>query len=333
MFKLKGKKVLVTGAGGFIGSKVVEVLIAAGAEVFGFHHYRGTGGYNSVPVGQVPHTQHYYSGNICDAAGLEFAIKTSGATIVIHMAASISIPYSYQNPRDVVETNVMGTYNVLQACKNIPGIERVVITSSSEVYGTPDSVPITEEHKLKPQSPYSASKISGDALAKSFYCSFELPVVILRPFNTYGPGQSDRAVIPNVIKQALWSDKVQVGALHPKRDFVYVDDTARAFLLAADPERKINGETIHFGTNEAYSVQEVIDHVRELLNGEIPPIEVSEFRKRPSMSEVLHLQADYTKARKLLDWEPQMKFVDGLKEVISYMRDHQVIYNPKAYAI
>lgn len=332
MKSLEGKKVFVTGAGGFIGSRVVEALITSKAEVICLLHYVSKPVVHQLSDTATNQCKFVY-GNICDAAGLEQAIQQSKATIIIHIAASISIPYSYQNPRDVMEANVVGTYNVLQACKNIPGIERVVITSSSEVYGTPDVIPITEENKIKPQSPYAATKVAGDALARSFYTSFDLPVVILRPFNTFGPGQSDRAVIPNVIKQVLWSDKIEVGALHPKRDFVYIDDTARAFLLAADPDKKINGETIHFGTNVAYSVEDIIRMVTTILNKKDLPVVISEFRKRPNMSEVLHLQADFSKAERLLDWRPQTPFTEGLTYAINYVKVHEHIYRPKEYAI
>ena len=331
MFALKGKNVLVTGAGGFIGSKLCEMLIEGEAKVHGFFHYSGKHDTGLIHAGALScMTLHF--GNLADTDSVEKAVKDSNADIVIHLGASISIPYSYQNPRDVMLANVVGTLNILQACQK-QKVSRLVVTSSSEVYGSADIIPITEENPFKPQSPYSASKVSGDAIARSFYCSFDLPVVILRPFNTFGPRQSDRAVIPNVIKQALWSDTIQVGALHTKRDFVFVDDTARAFMLAADPENYvINGESIHFGTNEAYSVQEMIDKVQAIV-GTNKAVVVSEFRKRPNMSEVLHLQADYSKAKRLLGWEPTVTFESGLDQVVEYMKTKKEEFEPTAYRV
>ena len=329
MQNLKGKKVLVTGAGGFCGSHVVERLIAEGAVVRAMFKSNAKSSFGLLPLEAVHEVEPRFA-DITDADAVRSIVK--GQDIVLHLAAIISIPYSYEHPGETVSTNVLGTLNVLKACHDF-GVQRVVITSTSEVYGSAENLPITEAHPLKPQSPYAASKVAADAIARSFYCSYGLPVVTLRPFNMIGARQSSRAVIPNVIKQVLWrKDKIEIGALHTYRDFVNAKDVARGFVLAADPETKIDGEVIQLPTNEMHSVKEVIDLIQK-LGGTNLPVVVSEFRLRPTQSEVLQLKGSFDKAKRLFDWEPKISFQNSLEEMFEYVREHRDQYDPKTYAI
>lgn len=325
---VKGKKVLLTGGGGFIGSHLADLLVKEDADLRVFFKYNGRRDSGLIQPETLANAEPVF-GDITDYDAVEKAVD--GCDVIFHLAASISIPYSYEHPQEVFDANATGTMNILQAALK-HDVERVVVTSTSEVYGSADILPITEGNPLKPQSPYAASKVAADAMARSFYCSYGLPVVIGRPFNAMGPRQSDRAIIPTIIKQALWRDKIVVGALHPKRDFVYVEDLARAFLACGQADRSVEGETIQFATNQAYSVQEVITLVGEAL-GQGVPVETAGVRMRPTMSEVLHLQGDYSKAERLLGWKPAVSFEEGLRRTIEYIKSHRESYDPVAYAV
>jgi dTDP-glucose 4,6-dehydratase len=305
------KKILVTGADGFIGSHLTEELVRQGYSVKVFVLYNS---FNSW--GWLDHSQketldklEVFSGDIRDPYGVKEAMK--GCDMVLHLAALIAIPYSYHSPATYVDTNVKGTLNVVQAAREL-GIQKVVHTSTSEVYGTAKFVPITEEHPLQGQSPYSASKIGADQIAMSFYQSFNTPVSIIRPFNTYGPRQSARAVIPTVITQiANGTRKIKLGALHPTRDFNYVKDTVRGFIAIAESEKSI-GEVINIGSNFEISIGDTVQLIAEAMGVEIE-IETDEIRLRPEKSEVNRLWADNRKAKQLVGWEPLYGGREGFK--------------------
>lgn len=320
---LTHKKILVTGADGFIGSHLVETLLASGHDVRAFVLYNS---FNSW--GWLDHLSpglhqglDVFSGDIRDPYGVKQAMQ--GCDVVLHLAALIAIPYSYHSPATYVETNITGTLNVLQAAREL-GVSRVVHTSTSEVYGTAQFVPITEEHPLQGQSPYSATKIGADQLALSFYRSFDTPVAIIRPFNTYGPRQSARAIIPTVISQiASGSRKLKVGALHPTRDFNYVQDTVQGFISVASADDAL-GEVINIGSNFEVSIGETIDLIADLMGVSVT-IETDPVRLRPEKSEVERLWADNSKAARLTGWQPTYGGRDGLKrglaETISWFQE------------
>ena len=305
------KKILVTGADGFIGSHLTEALVRTGYDVKAFVLYNS---FNSW--GWLDHCSsdlqgkfEVFVGDIRDPHGVKEAMKDCEA--VLHLAALIAIPYSYHSPDTYVDTNVKGTLNVLQAARDL-GVRRVVHTSTSEVYGTARFVPITEEHPLQGQSPYSATKIAADQLAYSFYSSFNLPVVTVRPFNTYGPRQSARAVIPTIITQiANGKKQMKLGAVSPTRDFSFVKDTVAGFIAALDSEKGC-GEVINFGSNFEISVGETASLIAEVMNSEIE-ILTEESRLRPINSEVERLWADNSKALKLFGWVPQYSGLEGFK--------------------
>jgi NAD dependent epimerase/dehydratase len=290
---LKGKQVLVTGAGGFIASHLVEQLVADGAVVRAFVRYnsRGDTGLLRLLPFEVFSKVDVVAGDLRDTEAIRSIMK--GVDTVFHLGALIAIPYSYIHPREVIDTNVMGTLNVLMAARDL-GVRRVVHTSTSEVYGTALYVPIDEKHPLQGQSPYSASKISADKIAESFYRSFNLPVVTVRPFNTYGPRQSARAVIPTIIMQALTRDKVRLGSLDPSRDFTFVLDTVNGFIRAAQAEG-ILGEEMNLGNNATITIGDLCEKVFNII-GKSPKIVAESQRVRPVKSEVLRLQASYEKA-------------------------------------
>lgn len=304
-------KVLVTGADGFIGSHLTEALVKSGHDVRAFVLYNS---FNSW--GWLDHTSKsirdhldVFSGDIRDPNGVRTAMKDCDA--VLHLAALIAIPYSYHSPDTYIDTNVKGTLNVLQAARD-RGVRRVIHTSTSEVYGTARFVPITEEHPLQGQSPYSASKIGADQLAYSFYTSFDLPVVIARPFNTYGPRQSARAVIPTIITQmANGQRKIRLGAVSPTRDFNFVSDTVAGFISALESSAGL-GEVINFGSNFEISIGDTAQLIAEVMNREVE-IDTDETRLRPENSEVERLWADNSKAKKLLNWQPSYGGRDGFK--------------------
>ena len=308
---MKGKKIIVTGADGFIGSHLVESLLDKGCQVRAFVFYNAFnswGWLDTFPKKNLDKID-VFSGDIRDPHGVKTAMK--GCDVVFHLAALIAIPYSYHSPDTYVDTNIKGTLNVVQAAREL-GVARVVHTSTSEVYGTACFVPITENHPLKGQSPYSATKIGADQIAMSFYDAFDTPVSIVRPFNTYGPRQSARAVIPTVITQiASGLRKIKLGALSPTRDFSYVKDTVKGFIAVAESEKSL-GEVINIGSNFEISIGETVDLIAEVMGTEIE-IESDKVRFRPENSEVERLWADNTKARDLTSWEPKYAGKDGFR--------------------
>ncbi|MFM1651277.1 NAD-dependent 4,6-dehydratase LegB [Brevibacillus sp. B_LB10_24] len=308
---LKGKKILVTGADGFIGSHLTEELVRRGHNVKAFVYYNSynSWGWLDESPSDIRSGIEIFSGDVRDPFGIKEAAKD--CDVIFHLAALIAIPYSYHSPATYVETNVMGTLHVVQAAREL-GIEKVIHTSTSEVYGTAKYVPITEEHPLQGQSPYSASKIGADQMAMSFYQSFHTPVAIIRPFNTYGPRQSARAIIPTVITQiASGQRKIRLGALHPTRDFNYVKDTVNGFIAVAESDASL-GEVINIGSNYEISVGETVQLIADVMGKEIE-IETDVQRLRPEKSEVERLWADNTKAKTLLNWEPVFSGREGLK--------------------
>jgi dTDP-glucose 4,6-dehydratase len=308
---LKGKKILVTGADGFIGSHLTEELVRRGHNVKAFVYYNSfnSWGWLDESPSDIRSSIEIFSGDIRDPFGIKEAAKD--CDVIFHLAALIAIPYSYHSPATYVETNIMGTLHVVQAAREL-GIEKVIHTSTSEVYGTAKYVPITEEHPLQGQSPYSASKIGADQMAMSFYQSFQTPVAIIRPFNTYGPRQSARAIIPTVITQiASGQRKIRLGALHPTRDFNYVKDTVNGFIAVAESDASV-GEVINIGSNFEISIGETVQLIADVMGKEIE-IETDAQRLRPEKSEVERLWADNTKAKTLLNWEPIFAGREGLK--------------------
>ncbi|MBO1900595.1 GDP-mannose 4,6-dehydratase [Leucobacter weissii] len=319
---LSGARVLVTGADGFIGSHVVERLLAAGAEVTAFCMYNSFG-----TLGWLDESETFQAalaedrartvlGDIRDPEHVREAV--AGQRIVLHLAALIAIPHSYSAPRSYVDTNIGGTLNVLEAARQ-HGIERLVHTSTSEVYGTPDSVPISEDHALKGQSPYSASKIGADKLAESYARSFELPLTVLRPFNTFGPRQSARAVITTVLSQLLaGAERIRLGALSPQRDFTFVTDTADGFARAAVADLE-PGATVQLGTGRTVSIGELVE-LCKTVTGNDAAVEHDEDRVRPAASEVEILLSDPSLAGELLGWSPTVGLEDGLARTADWLR-------------
>ena len=306
------KSILVTGADGFIGSHLTEALVRQGYNVRAFVLYNSfnTWGWLDYCAPDVKGKFEVFTGDIRDSHGVKEAMK--GCNRVMHLAALIAIPYSYHSPDTYVDTNIKGTLNVLQAAREL-GVQRIVHTSTSEVYGTARFVPITEEHPLQGQSPYSATKIAADQLAYSFYTSFNLPVVIARPFNTYGPRQSARAVIPTIITQiANGKRQIKLGAVSPTRDFNFVQDTVAGFISAMNSEMGV-GEVVNFGSNFEISIQDTVQLIAEVMNAEIEII-TDENRFRPENSEVERLWASNTKAKELFDWQPRYGGLEGFKE-------------------
>jgi|SRR5665213_163274 len=328
---LSGKTVLITGGAGFIGSHVTEAFLESGANVRVFFHYNGKQDTGVLDHSVLSKIDKVY-GAITDAGAVRDAVK--GCDVVIHMASIPGIPYSYEHPQEVFDVNAGGALNVLNAClAERDTVKRIVTTSTSEVYGSADVLPITERSPLKPQSPYAAAKVAADALAGSFYCSYGLPVVIARLFNTMGPRQSARALIPAVIKQALWADKIMVGSLTPKRDYLYARDAASAFVRCAMADDKVNGELIHFGTGKLYSVREVIDMVQDIIDiDNRKSVESVPYRMRPNASEVTHLLCDPSKAEQLLGWQPTVQLNQGLAHTIEYMKRNLDKYDPTSYS-
>ncbi|ATF15925.1 NAD-dependent 4,6-dehydratase LegB [Brevibacillus porteri] len=311
----RGKKTLVTGADGFIGSHLTEQLVRLGYDVKAFVNYNSfnTWGWLDHSPSEIVNELEVFAGDIRDPHGIKQAMKDCDT--VYHLAALIAIPYSYHSPDTYVDTNVKGTLNILQAAKEL-GVSKIVHTSTSEVYGTAQFVPITEEHPLQGQSPYSASKIGADQMAIAYYSSFGLPVSIIRPFNTYGPRQSARAVIPTIITQiANGQQSIRLGSLHPTRDFNYVEDTVRGFLAVAQSDKSI-GEVINIGSNYEVSIGQTAEMIAELMGSQIE-IFSDDQRIRPAKSEVERLWADNTKAKELLGWEPTYAGVDGLRRGLS----------------
>ena len=305
------KKILVTGADGFIGSHLVEALVRSGYNVKAFVLYNSfnSWGWLDQVSDDVKGKFEVFAGDVRDPHGVRKAMED--CQVVLHLAALIAIPYSYHSPDTYIDTNVKGTLNIVQAAKEL-GISRVVHTSTSEVYGTARFVPMTEDHPLQGQSPYSASKIGADQIAMSFYTSFNTPVVVLRPFNTYGPRQSARAVIPTIISQILNGVKdIKLGSVHPTRDFNFVSDTVRGFIAAMNSEKAI-GEVINIGSSFEISVGETANTIANVIGKEINII-TEDQRLRPIKSEVERLFADNNKAMELMGWQPEFGSLDGFK--------------------
>jgi NAD dependent epimerase/dehydratase len=326
--ELKNKFVLVTGADGFIGSHLVEQLINEGAQVRAFVYYNSFntwGWLDSLPQSLLNKIE-VFSGDIRDPNGVRTAMK--GCEIVFHLAALIAIPFSYHSPDSYIDTNVRGTLNIVQAAKDL-GVERVLVTSTSEVYGTAQYIPIDEKHPRQPQSPYSASKIGADAIADSFYRSFDLPLTIVRPFNTYGPRQSARAVIPTIITQLLnGMEEIKLGDLSPTRDLLYVKDTARGFIEIAKAESLI-GHDCNIATQSEISVANLAFELISQINPNAKII-TDEQRLRPQNSEVFRLYGSNEKIMKHTKWMPEVSFADGLAETIKWFRDPNNLKNYKA---
>jgi NAD dependent epimerase/dehydratase len=324
-------KILVTGSGGFIGSHVVETLLAMGRKVRALVHYNGAGrrGFLDEINIKTRGRLEIVAGDVRDPHQMVRMVQ--GCDAVLHLAALIAIPYSYHAASSYVETNVQGTLNILEACRR-EGVKRVVVTSTSEVYGTAQSVPMTELHPLQAQSPYAASKIGADQLALSYYRSHGVPVVVLRPFNTYGPRQSARAVLPTILSQILSGrSTVTLGSLTPRRDLTFVTDTARAFVAALD-KKGIEGEVIHFGQGSAVSVGELADLCFSVLKKK-GRVVTAGGRVRPSKSEVDLLLCDASKAREKLGWEPRVSLEEGVRRTAGYIQKNLGSYRPDEYTL
>lgn len=321
--------VLVTGAGGFIGSRLCERLVEEGASVRAFFRYtsRPEPGLLKYIPKQVFEQIEIIRGDLRDFNAVEQAAE--GVDTIFHLGALISIPYSYVHPVETVQTNVIGTMNVLEACRKTEA--KLVHTSTSEVYGTALRVPIDEEHPLQGQSPYSASKIGADKLVESYYRSFDVPAITIRPFNTYGPGQSNRAVIPTIITQALSGDVVRLGNLDAIRDFTYLDDTVDGFLLAGMADLW-NGETYNLGTGEEISIGAIAELIFGIM-GKQPEILVDAKRLRPEKSEVMRLISDNQKAKKAFRWQPKVGMEEGLRRTIDWISAHLDLYKPGEYGL
>jgi len=328
-------RVLITGAEGFIGSHLTEAIVRAGHEVRAFVLYNSFSslGWLDRCAADVKGQFEAFSGDIRDPYGVKTAMKS--CDVVLHLAALIAIPYSYHSPDTYVDTNIKGTLNILQAAREL-GVGKVVHTSTSEVYGTARFVPITEDHPLQGQSPYSASKIGADQIAMSFHASFNTPVAILRPFNTYGPRQSSRAVIPTIITQiGAGKRQINLGALHPTRDFNYVADTVAGFVAALNSDRAV-GEVVNIGSNFEVSIGETARTIAEVMNVNIDVL-VDEQRLRPEKSEVERLWSSNTKAKELLGWQPKYGGRDGfqlgLTETVAWFLEPKNLacYKPGIY--
>lgn len=315
-----GRHVLVTGASGFIGSHVVEHLVRAGHRVRALVRYNGRDdrGYLGDLAPEVQRSIEVVRGDLKDPSMVRRAV--AGAEWVLHLGALIAIPYSYQNPLDVVQTNVDGAANILEACRSSDTLSRVVLTSTSEVYGSALRVPIDEDHPLQGQSPYAATKIAADALGISFHRAFGLPVTVLRPFNTFGPRQSARAIVPTIVSQALARDVVKLGSLTPRRDLTYVKDTARAFAEIAVCDAAL-GCAVNIGRGEDMTIGELAQRIGGLLGKELR-IETSDERVRPEKSEVTRLLAGTRFAESLWGWRPRYSLDEGLGETIEWIRNN-----------
>ncbi len=326
-----GKKVLVTGADGFIGSHLTEELVIRGYDVKAFVYYNSfnTWGWLDTLPEEMMKQVEVFSGDIRDPNGVRTAMK--GTEEVFHLAALIAIPFSYHSPDSYVDTNIKGTLNVLQAARDLD-MSRVLITSTSEVYGTAQYVPIDEKHPYQGQSPYSATKIGADRLAESFYRSFNLPVSIVRPFNTYGPRQSARAVIPTIITQLLaGKEEIRLGSLTPTRDFNYVKDTANGFIAIAESGQTI-GQEINIATGREISIGDLAAEIIAQINPQAHIVCDGE-RLRPEKSEVNRLLGDNTKIMQLTDWRMQYTFEEGIARTIAWIRDNMNQYKVDCYNI
>ncbi len=324
----KTKKVLVTGAGGFIGSHLAERLVEAGARTRALVHYRSDGSWGWLDRSSLKDQIEIVAGDIANRDSVRQAID--GVDVVFHLAALIAIPYSYHAPLSYVRANVEGTLNVLQAAKEA-GVERLLHTSTSEVYGTARHVPIDESHPLQAQSPYSATKIAADKLVEAFHLSYGLPVVTVRPFNTFGPRQSARAVVPTIIIQCLAGKTVRLGNLGPTRDLNYVLNIVDGYLTAATSPAAV-GRVVNLGSGREIRIRDLAELIGKLMDQPMK-IETEEQRTRPEKSEVERLVADNTLARDLLKWEPHVSLEDGLRITIDWIKAHRDHYRPGVYAV
>lgn len=325
---LKGKKVLVTGADGFIGSHLVEALLEEGCQVRAFCYYNSFNSWGWIDTfsKEKQQTLEIFMGDIRDPNGVRTAMKE--IDVVFHLAALIAIPFSYHSPDNYVDTNIRGTLNVLQAARD-NAVERILVTSTSEVYGTALYVPIDEKHPRQGQSPYSATKIGADAMAESFYRSFDLPITIVRPFNTYGPRQSARAVIPTIITQLLGGHtEIKLGALHPTRDLLFVKDTAAAFVEIA-VSAKVNGQEINIATQQEISVADLAQKIIKLINPSARIIS-DEVRLRPDKSEVERLLGSNEKLLQLTAWKQRYTLDEGLRETINWFSQKENLLKYKS---
>jgi dTDP-glucose 4,6-dehydratase len=329
---LDGKRVLVTGAGGFIGSHLTEALVRAGAQTRAMVHYncRSDPGQLRLLGRDVRDAVDTVFGDVRDRRAVRETVE--GCQIVFHLAALVGIPYSYLAAESYAQTNMVGTMNVLEACRDV-GVERVLQTSTSEVYGTAQYTPIDEGHPLHSQSPYAATKVGSDQLALSYHASFGLPVVIVRPFNTYGPRQSARAVIPTIVSQALEGDEIRLGNTSPIRDFLFVADTANGFLAAAGSEASaVCGEVFNLGTGRGVTIGHLVELVGRCL-GRSLRVNAETGRERPVASEVFELVACAEKAAGKLNWRPAVTLEEGIKRTIQWIDRHRDLYRPKAYSV
>jgi len=326
----QGRRVLVTGAGGFIGSNLVEHLVRRGAVVRGFVRYNSRNDYGRLEDldAEMLAEVDVYAGDLTNPEAVAGA--TDGCDVILHLGALIPIPYSYKHPREYVAANVVATTNVLEAARRFD-VARVVQISSSEVYGTAQTVPISESHPLNPQSPYAATKVGADQLALTYWYAFRTPVVVARPFNTFGPRQSARAVIPTIASQALDRDVIELGSLAPTRDFLFVEDTAAAMARCAEVDG-IEGETFNFGTGTDVSVGEVAQRIVALVGRDVPVVE-SEQRVRPPASEVERLVADWSKAHERLGWSPQVDLDEGLRRTVEWVRGSLHAFKTSIYNV
>ena len=322
-------KILVTGAGGFIGSHLAERCVELGYNVKAFVRYNSRNHWGWLECSKFKNELDIIAADIRDYDSVLNALKN--CSTVLHLAALIAIPYSYISPLAYIKTNIEGTYNVLQAAKVLE-VENILITSTSETYGTAQYIPVDEKHPLVGQSPYSASKIAADQLAISYHRSFGLPVKIVRPFNTYGPRQSARAVIPTIINQILSrKKKIKLGSIHPTRDLTYVKDTVEGFLAVAQSGKSI-GEVINIGMNSEISIKNLAKLIAELMNVEIE-IAIEKERLRPEKSEVERLRSDTKKAKELLGWSPKYTLESGLKETIAWFKRNLDFYKSEIYNV
>jgi dTDP-glucose 4,6-dehydratase len=330
MIDLKNKRVLITGAGGFIGSHLTEELIKQGVKVKAFLRYTSNKRINLLSKldKKLLNKIDYYFGDLKDCESVKQAMKD--IDIVFHLGALIGVPYSFVHPQDVFLTNSQATLNILTAAKEFK-TARIIITSTSEVYGTAQYVPIDEKHPLNPQSPYAASKIASDSIALSFYYAYNLPLTIIRPFNTYGPRQSMRAVIPTIISQAIKEDKIKLGRVDTKRDFTFVKDTVQGFIKAGISSKGY-GKIINLGSQKNISIGEIVKIVGDILNKKID-IETDKKRFRPGKSEVLNLLASTKKAKEIFGWEPKYDIREGLEQTISYISNNIIEYVSENYHI
>lgn len=328
---LKNKRVLITGADGFIGSHLTEKLVKLGANVTALVEYNSFNSWGWIDDidENIKKDIEIVTGDIREYDNVKRMVK--GKDVVFHLAALIAIPYSYLSPMAYVKTNVEGTTNVLEACRDYD-VEKIIHTSTSETYGTALYVPIDEKHPMQGQSPYSASKISADKMAESYYNSFDLPVATIRPFNTYGPRQSARAVIPTIISQILEGKKeIKLGSLSPTRDFNYVKDTAEAFIKIAESDKTV-GQVINAGTNHEISIGDLVKKIIKLTGKDVKII-CDDERLRPEKSEVNRLLADNTKIKHLTTWSPQYTLDEGLRETIDWINDNLKHFKTDIYNI